>query len=67
MDALDPVGELAAKPPSRRRARPRGHRTAEQRDKLAASQFIELHSTCSSQGRFAGYQWAGISQRVLEH
>jgi hypothetical protein len=36
--------------------RPRSRRAAEQRDEVAASQFIELHSNPSSQGRFAGYR-----------
>jgi hypothetical protein len=37
-------------------ARPRKRRAAEQRDELASSQFIELHSIPSIQGRFAGYR-----------
>jgi hypothetical protein len=42
---------------------------AEQRDELAAPQFIELHSIQSSQGRFAGYrmgrdQSAGIGAAI---
>jgi hypothetical protein len=41
----------------------------EQRDELAAPQFIELHSIQSSQGRFAGYrmgrdQSAGIGAAI---
>jgi hypothetical protein len=37
-----------------RRERPRRH-DAEQRNKLAASQLVELHSIPASQGRIAGY------------
>jgi hypothetical protein len=39
---------------SPRRERPR-RRDAEQRNKLAASQLVELHSIPASQGRIAGY------------
>jgi hypothetical protein len=37
-----------------RRERPRGRRTAEQRDELAAFHLIEVHSVPVSQGRIAG-------------
>jgi hypothetical protein len=39
-----------------RRKRPRGRRTAEQRDEIAAFELIELHSIPASQGRIAGYR-----------
>jgi hypothetical protein len=35
---------------------PTCRRATEQRDELAPSQFIELYSIPSSQGRFAGYR-----------
>ena len=40
------------------RERPRGRRAAEQRDELAPSQLIELHSFPASQDRVAGYRIA---------
>jgi len=51
-----------------RRERPR-RRATEEHDERAASQFIELHSIPSSQGRFAGYrmgtdQSAGIGAAI---
>jgi hypothetical protein len=39
-----------------RRERPRRRCTTEQRYELAASQFIELHSSPSGQGRIAEYR-----------
>jgi hypothetical protein len=39
-----------------RRERPRGRSAADERDEVAPSQLIELHSILSSQGRFAGYR-----------
>jgi len=36
--------------------RPRDRRAAEQRDEVAASQLIKLHSLPASQGRIVGYR-----------
>ena len=52
------------------RERPRSGRAAEQRDELASSQLVELHSVPASQGRIAGYrigeeQSGGISRRGM--
>jgi hypothetical protein len=39
-----------------RRERPHYRSAAEQRDELASSQLIELHSIATSHGRIAGYR-----------
>ena len=39
-----------------RSERPAGRAAAEQRDEVAPSQLVELHSIPSSQGRFEGYR-----------
>jgi len=39
-----------------RRERPRRRRAAKQRDEIASSQLVELHSVPGSQGRIAGYR-----------
>jgi hypothetical protein len=46
-----------------RRERPHC-RASEQRDELAASQFIELHSIPSARAALQDIKWAGISQRI---
>src|SRR5262249_8038660 len=47
-----------------RRKRPRRRRAAQQRDELAASQFIELHSIPSARAALQDIEWAGISQWI---
>jgi hypothetical protein len=42
-----------------RHERPRRSGAAEQRDEIAASQLIELHSIPASQGWIAGYRSGG--------
>jgi hypothetical protein len=48
------------------RKRPRRRCAAEQRDELTALQLIKLHSFPASQGPFAGYRIARISQEATE-
>ena len=50
-----------------RRERPRRRCSADERDEVAPSQLIELHSIPARQGRMQDIELAMVSQRVYDH